>query len=146
MEQEKSGTDINYREKELLSDYVLARKKEERLSAEKSSAYKEMMKAQGELMAFLDDMEKKSTGQYTDLGMFSVTNPIATFKVPDDKKDLIYPWVHEIGAEAVIKETIHHATLQSLLRERYDKNESIPDYIEINFIPQARYTAPKGGD
>ena len=138
----QAGAENVSREKELLQNYVTARQKEENLRAQVSAAYKELESAKNSLVDYLNDAGKKSTGKYDDLGSVLITDPIPSFKVPDDKKDSVPIWVKEIGAGSVIKETIHHATLSSLFRERMDKNESIPEYVEIFYVPQVKYSKP----
>lgn len=141
----EQGTDTQQQtgEREILSAYVAARNEKERLEAKLSAATADMLKAQADLIKHLEDAGKKSTGKYTDLGCFLLTQPIATFKVPGERKDDVTAWVKEIGAGAVIKETIHHATLQSLFRERFEKDQPLPDYVEMSMIAQGRYTRPE---
>lgn len=134
--------DPNGRERELLAAYVFKRQAKEKLEAEASASGKEMEAAKKALVEFLDDMGKKSTGNYAELGSVTITEPIAAFKVPDDKKEEIPNWVKEVGAGAIIKETINHMTLQSLFRERYEKGEDIPDFVSVTFIPQVKYNKP----
>jgi hypothetical protein len=134
--------DPNSRERELLADYVAKRNIKEQFEAQASAAGKEMETAKNKLVEFLDDMGKRSTGKYDDLGSVTITEPIATFKIPDDKKENIPSWVKEIGAGDIIKETINHMTLQSLFRERMQKNEGIPDFVEVKYIPQVKYNKP----
>lgn len=135
---------IETRERELLSAYVTARNKREMLEAQSASAYKEMEAAKSAIVTYLEDQNKKSTGNYSDLGSLVITEPIASFKIPEENKDAIYPWVKEIGAQAVIKEQIHHATLQSLLRERNESGQGIPDFVTVVYVAQVKYIKPKG--
>lgn len=130
------------RERELLKEYVTARTDKEQFEAKASAAGKEMETAKNKLVEYLEDMGKKSTGKYDDLGSLLIKEPIATFKVQEDHKDEIPDWVKSIGAEKVIKETINFQTLQSLFRERIDKSESIPDFVEIRYVPQVAYNKP----
>lgn len=131
------------RERELLTNYVNARKKEERLDAEKSAAYKEMKEAESRLITFLDDMGKKSTGTYPDLGSVLKTDPIMNAKVSEENKAKQFEYLKETGAAAVIKETVNYQTFGALIRERSEKGESIPDFVEITYVPQIKYSKPK---
>ena len=142
MTMEEKEQSANTRERELLQGYLTARQKKEKLEAESSAAGKELESAKNKLVEFLDDMGKRSTGNYPELGSVLITEPIATFKIPDDKKEEIPEWVKSVGAGAVIKETIHHSTLQSLFRERNEKGEPIPDFVQIMYIPQVKYNKP----
>lgn len=131
------------RERELLEAYVVARTKREMLEAQSTSAYKEMETAKNKLVDYLQDMNKKSTGSYADLGSVLITEPMPSVKVPEEKKAEQMIYVRNIGAGACIKEQIHHATFSSLIRERLDKGESIPEFVEITYISQVKYSKPK---
>ncbi len=134
------------KERELLQAYVGLRNKKERLEAESSATGKEMEAAKNKLVEYLDDMGKKSTGNYPDLGSVLITEPIAAVSVPEEHKAEQFVFLKQIGAGAVIKETVHHATFASLIRERMQSGEEIPEYVKIVYIPQVKYTKPKQGE
>ena len=137
---------MDTRERELLKNYVDARQKEELLRAETTAAYKGMEAAKNQLVEYLQDMNKKSTGNYADLGSVLITEPIASVSVPEEKRADQFIFLKEIGAAAVIKETVHHATFASLIRERLENGEPIPEFVKIAYVPQVKYSKPKTKD
>ncbi len=143
MEQEEvQEQQIDTREKQLLEAYVMARKKKDELERLSGAAGTELEKAKNELVDYLMDAGKKSTGRYDNLGSVLVTEPIPSIKIKEGFRDEQMKFVREIGAGACIKEQIHHATFASLIRERIEKGEGTPDFVEIFYIPQVKYLKP----
>jgi hypothetical protein len=136
-------TQVESRERELLRAYVESRSKEEMAKATASAATKETEAAKNKLVEYLNDAGKKSTGSYPDLGSVLITDPVASISVPEEHRAEQFAFLHEIGADAVIKETVHHATFASLIKERLDTNQPVPEFVKIFYIPQVRYSKPK---
>ena len=133
---------IETRERELLKAYVDARNKKDRLDSEASAAGKELDATKTTLVIFLEDMGKRSTGKYSELGSVLITEPIAAISVNEENRPSQFAFLKEIGAEAVIKQTVHHATFASIIRERLEKGEEVPGFVKIAYVPQVKYLKP----
>lgn len=136
---------VDTRERQLLAAYVEARNIKESWDAGAKEAGKKLMEAEREVIDYLTDAGKKSTGAYDELGSVAITDPIFTARVEEGRNAEAYEYVRRLGAGACIKETIHHATFTSLMREQAEKGTALPDFVKVFYVPQVKYNKPKGG-
>lgn len=116
-------------ERSLLEDFI-NRKNEVANKEEELKATKEQLrKAQEQLIQFLSDRQMTSTGKYEDLGCVSLRS-FNTYKVTEGNQDQLMGFIQENGYEGVIKQSIHHKTLDRVLNELIEEGKALPEFVE----------------
>jgi len=62
---------------------------------------------------------------------FSVTNKLIASRTDDEA---LFDWLEENGYGAVIKRTVHHMTLNKVVRESLEEEGEQPPGVEVNFF------------
>lgn len=137
MEAEKDS-----RERELLAEYVKHRKKKEALDADLAETNAALEKATADLIEYLTDQEKKSTGKYKDLGSLTVKEPTPRAKFQKEMEDQVFEFIRQEGGAAMIKPTIHSGTFSSFIKELLQAGRPIPNIIEVYYQPSVMYKKP----
>ena len=63
--------------------------------------------------------------------------------IKKEDEDQWFAWLRKQGLGGIIKETIHHKTLQATVSEQLDKGTKFPDYVNVALIPTAELKAEK---
>lgn len=119
----------NYSEKEMLVDYVNARKRYDELKSLASQAYTEVERATEKLLEYMEDIGTTSTAKYEGLGRVKVSKPILSVKFDEEHRKDLYDYLRREGLEDCIKESVHHATLSSIIRQKIQEGENVPEFI-----------------
>lgn len=144
MEQKQQVQDSTQREHELLEKYVTTRKNKEMLEAQSKDANKKLEDATAELVTFLQDNEKRSTGKYDDLGSLTIKEPaLYISKKEGTDQDVVFEYFKANGGEGCIKQTIAPATLTSFVKEQIEKGLPVPEFINTFYKTSVLYIAPK---
>lgn len=116
-------------ERSLLEDFILHKTKVAHKEDELKSAKEYLRIAQERLIQFLSDRQMTSTGKYEDLGGVSLRS-FNTYKVSEENQDQLLQFIQQNGYEGVIKQSIHHKTLDRVLNELIEEGRALPDFVE----------------
>ena len=116
-------------ERSLLEDYILHKTKVAQKEDELKSAKEYLRIAQERLIQYLSDRQMTSTGKYEDLGGVSLRS-FNTYKVSEENQDQLLQFIQQNGYEGVIKQSIHHKTLDRVLNELIEEGRALPEFVE----------------
>ena len=134
--------EIDTRERELMDQYVRARTKSDELNRLKSEAQEILKKAEEEIVQYLSDCNKKSTGKYEDLGLLTIVEPTPRPRFDEENKPAVFDFLRMNGGDSCIKEGIHPSTFSSFIREKIMAGVQIPEFIQVYYQPQVQYRKP----
>lgn len=131
-------------ERELLQEYINARKAYDQASALKTAANERLQTAEEKLTSYMIDAEKKSTAKFEDLGYASLTAPDVQFPSYDkDREDECFDFIRQIGEGPIIKEAVHPASFKAFVKRLIESATPVPDYITYYLRPKIRLYAKK---
>lgn len=116
-------------ERSLLEDYLLHKTKVAHKEDELKSAKEYLRIAQERLIQYLSDRQMTSTGKYEDLGSVSLRS-FNTYKVPEEAQQDLLKFIEDNGYQDVIKQSIHHKTLDRVLNELIEEGRALPEFVE----------------
>jgi len=125
-------------EKELVLEYKLAKDEVERLEEESKKAKDRFEKAQDKLVEELQTKGASQTAKYDGIGRITIMKPLVGARSKDE--DVLFDYLKQIGRDDLIKQTVHHRTLSSFVKEMLETGKEIPDFIEYWFKPSTRPT------
>lgn len=114
--------------------YVSLRSRKEALEAELAEVNGRLFEAEARLVERMDETE---TERVTIRGVGTVYTRGETWvSVAADRRDDQHAWLRSVGAELIIKPTVHHATFAALVREMIDNGRAaeIPEWIEVRAV------------
>ena len=115
----------------------------EMIEAEQKQASKRKSDAEKTLIAAMAEQCLESVK--TEDGASLSINRLATVKVADGRQDDLLQWIREEGYGDVIKESVNHQTLGSIVRKDYlDAGKDVPDCLIVDELPKIRYSRAKG--
>lgn len=123
----------DYNEKELVVAYVNARNRYEEQKAISTQAYNEMQRAVLKLVEYMEDVGTTATAKYDGIGRVSMTKPILSAKFDEEHRSELYEYLRREGLSECIKETIHASTLSSIIRQKIEQGEPLPDFIQTSY-------------
>lgn len=98
----------------------------------------ELAKAEMELLELLQDQGKDATASYEGIGYITIAKPRLWASITEENKPAAFEWLKSIGLQEVIKPTVNQQTLSSLVRERIEAGEEVPEVISYYLQPQLR--------
>jgi hypothetical protein len=121
-------------EKKLFTEYVDARSTVDLLKEQLSDAQKYLRESEQNLRRYMEDNGVESTSKYEDLGRFSLGSPIINVAFDKENYPIDYAlnWCKENGFADAVKESVHHATLGSLVRSIIDEGKEVPYFFKIS--------------
>lgn len=115
-------------EKELIESYIQKLYDVNTIEEELKEAKKDLADTKNKIIEYLSDREQTATGKYEGLGSLSLKNFI-TFKVDEASQDQFMDFIKQNGYESVIKQSIHHKTLDRIMGELIEEGKAIPEYV-----------------
>lgn len=115
-------------EKKLMEEYIKKRKEiddmEEMLKEEKER----LSEISNKIINYLSDRGQTKTGTYAGIGSISIKS-FNTYKIDEENKDKLFKFLEENNINGVIRQTIHHKTLDKICNELIEEGMALPDYI-----------------
>lgn len=142
MEDLKSNDSGGTREKSMLKKYVRLRRTLDRVAVFQKKINEEFDLAQTELINYLTDMGKKSTGKYEELGSVTIVEAKALANYKKENEEKVWDFIRANHGEDCIKTAIHPSTFRGFVREMIGAGVKIPEFIEIYYQPQVKYFKP----
>lgn len=124
-------------EKKLMEDYIEKRNRYEELKKQATAAKEEYDQALSDLAAHMIESGKKSLN-FQGVGTVTLLEPIIRANVLKENQELLLNFVREIGRGECIKESIHHSTLGTLIKELLSQGKALPEYIGYYLEPSIR--------
>lgn len=115
-------------EKELVENYINARQNKEAIDQQLDLAKEALSLAQEKIIAYLADRGQNRSGSYEGLGSITLKS-FNTYKVDEQNQDKLVSFIKENGLDGIIKQSIHHKTLDRVLNELIEEGKAIPDFV-----------------
>lgn len=112
-------------ERKLMENFIAARGKKDKLEEELSDAEKELDTATDELISYLDSIEATKTNFYPGLGSITIKKPTPQARITDQEQ--LFEDLRKIERDDLIKESVHTASLSSLIKELLTAFKPIPN-------------------
>lgn len=134
----KKGGKMN--ERELVSEYKIAKEEVERLEESLKTAKDRFDKAQIRLVDELQSKQASKTARYDGLGCVTLKKPIVGARTTNEEQ--LFEYLKSIGRDDLFKLTCHHRSLSSFVKEMIEngKQHELPDFIEVWFKPSTMLT------
>lgn len=130
-------------EKNLLEEYVYARREKEALAKKLSEAEKTLDAAILKLHENMEARQATKTATYDGLGTYSMKEPRLIATVNDENQDKLLVYVRALDRGDLIKETIHWGTLSTFCKEIREQNQPLPEFINVYLKPSGIFYAAK---
>lgn len=130
-------------EKELMQDYVNARIEKERLDDALESAKERLSEAETRLIKAMEDNGAEATAKYEGLGRFQICKPVLRVNIVEGMENEAFRFLKDNGEGDMIKETIHWKSLASVMSDRVEKNEPLPECFKYYFKQSSKWERPK---
>lgn len=130
------------KEKELLESYVTWREIVENIKKNLSESQAKLDECERSLRRYMEESGVESTAKYEELGRFSLGSPIVNVKFDKDNYPIEYAidWCKQNGFSDAVRETIHHATLGSIVKSVIDEGKAVPEYFILSTFRPSKYT------
>jgi len=117
---------------QMAKDLVRLEDKKGKLDSDLKQVSDEIDFLQSEFVKFMEDRQMTVTSHIEGVGVCKLVSQQFP-RIKDVDKDAVYNKIREMGEGGIIKtvESIHHKTLQGWVNGRLEKNEVIPEGIEI---------------
>jgi chorismate mutase len=86
--------------------------------------------------ALIEYMEANAitrTAEYPGLGYAILPKPVLRASVAEENKPDLFEFLKGIGRDEAVKSTVHPSTLSSIIRERIEAGEPVPEYVKFYF-------------
>lgn len=115
-------------EKQLIQEYLDQKTKVEEIDALLKEEKETLSFISDKLINYLSDRGQIKTGTYEGLGSIAIRS-FNTYKVEEHNKDQLMQFLKENNLEGVIRQTIHHKTLDKICNELIEEGKPLPEYI-----------------
>ena len=116
-------------ERKLLERYLILKEEEAAAAVNLDERKKARLEAERDLVQFMENRQMLRTGSYEGLGSVSLRN-FNTYKVADEVKDRLFDYLKENNLEGVIKQSVHHKTLDKICNELIENGQALPEFIQ----------------
>ena len=113
-------------EKEILENYVHAKRRHSEIEEAEKSAKAVLEQAESLLVQSLIDREAKATAKYDGLGFASLAKPKVYANYAKENEDKVFKFVEDQGEKEIIKLSIHPQTLNGFVGRLIEVGASIP--------------------
>lgn len=115
-------------EKSLLEAYIEHKKKVEETDLKLKDAKEWLRIAENALIAYLEDRGQTKSGTYDGLGGVTIRST-NKYSVEEEKQWLLFEYLKQHNLDGVIKQSIHHKTLDRICSELVESGEALPEFI-----------------
>lgn len=115
-------------EKQLLEEYVKNLEEVDLIEECLKKAKEVLSSSKTTLIEYLSDRSQNKSGSYEGLGSVTVKN-FNTYKVNEEYQQSLFQFLKENNIEGVIKQSIHHKTLDKVLGELVEEGKALPEYV-----------------
>lgn len=129
-------------EKVIFLKYAYADNQKDKTKAAATDAEKAFKIVKAELINYLVAQEKAATARYDGIGFVSLTLPEVRAYVLKENEDKLFEFLKEKGYGAIIKPSVHHATLSNCIdeiRKALKQGEQLPEYINVAELPNCKF-------
>lgn len=131
-------------ELELIKKLKEARDIYEELEEKTKEAKAVYERAYKELHFHLISMNKEATSEYAGLGKVRLAESEIIATVNKDYEEELKKFLHDIGREDIIRETVPWRSLSTLVKELNDEGKEVPRFINVYEKPKLRCLFKKG--
>lgn len=125
-------------ERALVSDYIEKRAIYEDLKEQTTQAYQAYQEAERNLAEAMLLEGKTRTAKYDDLGFVSLEKPSVYASCTKEMEPELFSWLIVNGMDSLIKQTVHHKSLSTLVKSFLDENKPIPEFIKYYEEPRVK--------
>ncbi len=130
---------VSTREKELLLNFKGAKDAKERLTREKADAEKAFDTAKYLLIEYLVERGQKSTAKYDGIGHVTLEKPEIRARILKENEEALFEFLREKDYGGVIKPSVHHSTLSSVVSEMMKAGVELPEFILVDEVRTAKF-------
>jgi hypothetical protein len=116
-------------EKQLVEEILTKRSEVASIEETLKNAKSDLSRAEGRLIQYLQDRDQTRTGSYEGLGSISIRS-FNTYKVSEENKDMFFKFLKDNDLGSVVKETIHHKTMDRVINDLITEGKAVPEYVE----------------
>lgn len=120
-------------EKMLLSEYVAARVRVDELSDELKDAKDKLNVAQHNLYNYMEENEIGRTASHDGMGFVTLSDDVnpRAYVLKEYEMDLL-DYLRNIGRDDMIRETVHHMTLNTFVKQALEEGHELPEFIKMS--------------
>lgn len=126
-----------------MQDYVNARLERDRIEKLLEESKETLVKAESDLIKAMEDNGVEATAKYEGLGRFQICKPSIRVSIEQGRETDAYQYLRYMGEGDLIKETIHWKSLSSIIGQKVEKNESLPDCFKYYFMNNVKWEKPQ---
>lgn len=115
-------------EKELFMDFITKNNAVNDIENSLKDAKEALSLAKLKLITYLNDRQQTRTGTYDGYGSVTLKS-FNTYKVDEAHQEQLVNFIKENGLDGIIKQSIHHKTLDRVLNELIEEGKAIPDFV-----------------
>ena len=115
-------------EKELMIEYFQCLSVVNEMEEEIKLKKEELNFAKNKLIEYMTDRGVSRTASYDGMGSITLKS-FNTYKVDEENQEKLLAFIKENGLEWIIKQSIHHKTLDRVMNELVEEGKALPEYI-----------------
>lgn len=130
---------LNIEEYELVKALVEARQKKTELNKQLEEAKSEAARIEDKMIDYMRVRGLQSTAPYHGIGKVEIEGMKVMPSITEEKREIAFAVIREMGRGEIIKESIHPATLTNFVTELINNGTKVPESISYFLKPNLSF-------